>query len=194
MKFKVYLLSIFIYVFSISVLAEAAPVAMLKQVSSQMMSELDRNQGHINKQVIDNIIHKVLLPHVDLETMSRSVVGKDYWSQATPVQREQFKHAFTGLVITVYSAPLSSYNGETIEFKPVRDETGPRLQVESIVKRKNGQRIPVSYRLLQSKAGWKVYDFSVEGISMVSSYRAQFDSILQQKGMAGLLNRLRAGK
>lgn len=192
MKIRVYFAAFFFMIMSSAVFANAAPVSMLEGVSQQMIAELDRNQGHINRQVIDGIVHRILLPHVDLETMSRSVVGKTYWNQATPAQRAQFKNAFTNLVIKVYSAPLSSYNGEKIEFRPMRDSGGPRLQVESIVIRKNGQRIPVSYRLLQSGGSWKVYDFSVEGISMVSSYRSQFDTILQQQGMSGLLNRLRA--
>lgn len=190
MKIRVYLFAIFFYVFSISAFADDAPVQMLKQVSSQMIANLDKNQGHINRQVISGIVHNVLLPHVELEAMSRSVVGKQYWSQATPEQKQQFKNAFTSLVIKTYSAPLASYNGETIDFKPMRASGGSRVQVESVISRKNGQKIPVNYRLVQSGGSWKVYDFSVEGISMISSYRSQFDSILQQQGMAGLLKKI----
>jgi phospholipid transport system substrate-binding protein len=194
MKLRAHFLAIFFLVFSINAFADAAPVSMLKQVSSQMLSELDKSQGHINRQVINGIVHRVLLPHVELEAMSRSVVGKQYWSQATPAQKEQFKNAFTSLVVNTYSAPLSSYNGETVEFRPLRDDSGSRVQVESVISRKNGQKIPVSYRLVQAGGNWKVYDFSVEGISMISSYRSQFDSILQQQGMSGLLNKLNSGK
>lgn len=192
MKIKALLLSFFCSLICLTALADEPPVSMLKQVSNQMITELDKNQGHINPSLINNIIHRVLLPHVDLESMSRSVVGKQYWSQATPGQKEEFKRSFTNLVIKVYSAPLSSYKGDTIEFKPLRDASATRPQVESVVVRKNGQRIPVSYRMVQSGGAWKIYDFSVEGISLISSYRSQFDTILQQKGMAGLLNRLKS--
>jgi phospholipid transport system substrate-binding protein len=192
MRFKAYLLSFLILVFSFPTFADLAPLVMLKQVSSQMIGELERNKGRLGTQVIDNIVHRILLPHVDLESMSRSVVGRQYWMQATPAQREQFKREFTNVVIQVYSAPLSSYNGEIIEFKPLRDSvSASRIQVQSVITRKNGQKIPVNYRLVQSGGSWKVYDFSVEGISMVSSYRSQFDNILQQRGMDGLLQRLR---
>ncbi|MBA2654758.1 MAG: ABC transporter substrate-binding protein [Gammaproteobacteria bacterium] len=192
MKIKAYCLSFLFLLSTLTALADAAPAEMLKQVSNQMLSELNKNQGNINKQVVGGIINRVLLPHVDLETMSRSVVGREYWAKATPAEREEFKRAFTNLVIKVYAAPLSTFNGETIEFKPMRDSAAARPQVESVVLRKSGQRIPVSYRLVQSGGAWKVYDFSVEGISMISSYRSQFDSILQQKGLAGLMNRLKA--
>jgi len=192
MRIKLFLIFFCFVLFTCKAVADEAPVTMLKTVSHQMVSELDKSQGRINASVINNIIHRVLLPHVDLESMSRSVVGKQYWTEATPAQREQFKQAFTNLVIKVYSAPLASYKGETIEFKPLRDASAQRPQVESIIIRKNGQRIPVSYRLVKSSGDWKVYDFSVEGISLISSYRSQFDSILQQKGMAGLLNKLKA--
>jgi phospholipid transport system substrate-binding protein len=192
MKIKSLFLTFFLMLFTACVFADEAPVAMLKQVSAQMIGELDKNQGHITKPLISNIIHRILLPHVDLESMSRSVIGRQYWTQATPAQKEEFKRSFTNLVIKVYSAPLASYKGETIEFKPMRDASAVRPQVESIVVRPNGQRIPVSYRMVQSSGAWKVYDFSVEGISLISSYRSQFDSLLQQKGMTGLLNKLRA--
>jgi phospholipid transport system substrate-binding protein len=191
MKIRVLLFSFILTLFNFSAFADQAAVSTLKQVSSTVIAELNQKQGHIDKQLINNIIHRVLLPHVDLESMSRSVVGKQYWSQATPAQKEEFKRAFTNLVIKVYSAPLATYNGETIEFKPLRDAQAARPQVESIIIRKNGQRIPVSYRMVQSGGSWKVYDFSVEGISLISSYRSQFDTILQQKGMQGLLDRLR---
>lgn len=193
MKYPRLLLALVVMMVSLAAFAQA-PVQMLQQVSSQMIAQLDQNQGQINRHVVDGIIHRVLLPHVDLEAMSRSVVGKAYWTQATLAQREAFKNAFSTLLIKVYSAPLSSYNGETIDFKPMRAQNGSRVQVESVIARKNGQRIPVSYRLLQSGGGWKIYDFSVEGISLVSSYRAQFDTLLQQGGMAGLLDRLKGGR
>lgn len=191
MKFKVIFSSLILLMVSAVSFAESSPVSMLKQVSNQMISTLEAKKGNLNTQVIDEIVHQVLLPHVDLESMSRSVVGRNYWMQATPVQKEQFKRSFTNLVIQVYSAPLSKYNGETIEFKPMRDSaSNQRVQVESIVVRKNGQRIPVSYRLIQRDGSWKVYDFSVEGISMINSYRSQFSNILEQRGMPGLLQRL----
>lgn len=194
MKIRIYLTAFFFFFVSMAAFADAAPVDMLKQVASQMIAELDQKQGNINQQAVSNIIRRVLLPHVDLETMSRSVVGKQYWSQATPAQKEQFKRSFTNLMINIYAAPLASYSGETIDFKPLRAAAGSRVQVESIVSRKNGQKIPVNYRLVQSGGAWKVYDFSVEGISMISSYRSQFDSILQQQGIAGLINKISAGK
>jgi phospholipid transport system substrate-binding protein len=191
MKIKRYLFSLVFLLFSFTALADP-PVVMLKGISAKIIDQLEQHKGGINKQVINHIVHQLLLPHVDLEIMSRSVVGNQYWSKATPEQKAQFKRAFMRLVINVYSTPISSYNGETIEFKPLRDQSTARPQVESVIIRKNGQRIPVSYRLIQSGGSWKIYDFSVEGISMISSYRSQFDSILQQKGMTGLLTRLSA--
>lgn len=191
MKFKALIVSIALLMISVVSFADPAPLNMLKEVSTQMINSLESRKGNLNSHAIDQIVHQVLLPHVDLESMSRSVVGRNHWMQATAQQKEQFKHSFTNLVIQVYSAPLSKYNGETIEFKPMRDSaSNQRVQVESIVIRKNGQRIPVSYRLIQNNGSWKVYDFSVEGISMISSYRSQFSNILEQGGMSALLQRM----
>lgn len=193
MKIKLLFSAVFLFLLSTTAFAESAPVNMLKGVSNQVLTSLESKKGHINTQVIDNIVHQILLPHVDLDSMSRSVVGRDPWKQASTMQREQFKRLFTNLVIQVYSAPLSKYNGETIQFLPMRDSaSNQRVQVQSIIVRKNGQRIPVNYRLVQHDGSWKIYDFSVEGISMINSYRSQFSNILEQRGMNGLLQRLQS--
>jgi ABC-type transporter MlaC component len=100
MKFRLGWFGLFFMFLSLVVWAEASPVATLQQVSQKILSQLQQNQGHLNKESIARIVNTSLVPHVDLETMSRSVVGRDYWKQATPEQRQQFKHLFTRLVIS----------------------------------------------------------------------------------------------
>ena len=176
--------------------ADAPPVALLKQVSAQMLASLDKSKDKIRSdpQIIDNIVRRVLLPQVDVDGMARSVIGRDYWTQASSADRQEFKNQFVQLVIDTYSAPLSSYSDEKVEFYPVRNfsTADTRAQVNSQIIRSNGPAIPVSYRLIRLGNGWKVYDFSVEGISMVQSFRSQFAGPLQQGGLANLLKQLRA--
>jgi phospholipid transport system substrate-binding protein len=141
--------------------------------------------------VIRKIVNQVLLPNVDLERMSASVVGR-YWRTATPAQRSQFEKEFSYLVTTTYASALSSYNNDKVTFQPIRGDFSTRqtLQVSSVIVRTNGQRIPITYDVSRGANQWKVYDFSIEHVSMVQSYRSQFADVLAQGGMPALLARL----
>lgn len=167
------------------------PVVMLKKTSDQMLAALKTTGG--SEASVKKIVRRILLPKVDVNAMSRSVVGRHYWKQANSSQRSEFKNQFVKLVIKTYAAPLSSYTNEKIEFYPIRgfNSADKRTQVKSRIMRPDGPPIPVSYRLVRRGDSWKVYDFSVEGVSLIQSYRSQFADTLRQKGFTGLLDQLR---
>lgn len=194
MKIRLWFGFLLCFMVSVALAQEPAPLAMLQNTSQQMLDALKQNKVSMksNSRVIYNIVDRILLPHVDLDTMSRSVVGRTYWNQATPAQQAQFKKLFTHQVVQTYSSALQSYNNEQVKFSPIRayDPSAGRVQVQSTIIRGNGQTIPVSYRLLNVGGTWKVYDFSVEGVSLVQSYQAQFADALSQGGMANLLTKM----
>lgn len=170
-----------------------SPVAQLQGIANHMVQNLEQNKSRLsNFSVIRGIVNRVLLPHVDLDRMSASVVGR-YWRAATPAQRATFKSEFSYLVTTTYASALSSYNRDRVQFYPVRENYEGRstVQVQSVIVRANGRRIPVSYNVVRAGSGWKVYDFSIENVSIVQSYRSQFASVLSSQGMPGLIDRLK---
>jgi phospholipid transport system substrate-binding protein len=122
-------------------------------------------------------------PHFALQEMSRIVVGRNAWNAATPDQRMQFAQQFKKLLIRTYSSALASYQDETVKFMPIRGGiSGNRVQVNSVILRQGAPSIAVSYRLIQLGQDWKVYDLSVDGISLVESYRTQFAAQISQGG------------
>lgn len=171
--------------------AAASPVDMLQTTTNQMLSALKKTENR-NSQSLYRLVQTILLPHVNLDLMSEQVVGR-YWAQATPAQREEFKKQFTLFVTRTYSTALSSYSNQTVRFLPIRGGVnGNRVQVNSTIVQENGQNVAVSYRLLSNGNQWKVYDFSVEGVSLVDNYRSQFADILRSQGMAGLVSNLQS--
>ena len=88
---------------------------------------------------------------------------------------------------------MASYDDDRIEFYPIRGGyTGKSVvQVQSVLIRKNGQRVSINYDVERSGDGWKIYDFTIENISMIQSYRSQFAGTLSQGGLPALLNRLK---
>lgn len=171
------------------------PLAMVKQTSNAVLNALKQNKSQLhNKQVIFNIVNGIAVPHFDLPDISRSVVGRNYWDQATLQQQQQFIKAFTRYVINMYSSALSSYTDETLSFQPMRDydSTQNRAQIYSFVERRNGPEIALNYRVVKIGNSWKIYDFTAEGISMVQSYRSQFAATLNRGGLPELTKQLQA--
>ena len=170
---------------------------MLEQTAQQIIGSLKNHQGalHHDPKIVHQAIRTYLLPHIDVEGMSRSVLGRQAWMKATSAERLAFEHEFTQLVIRTYAAPLAEYSGETVSFTPIRGNLDGRfVRVNSVIQRPNGQRIPLSYNLVSKADGWKVYDLSVEGVSLLQSFRTQFSNILQQGTMHDLLEQMRANK
>src|SRR3990167_6093828 len=192
---KILLSSTVVILFLVSQLCVAlsSPVNQFKNIANQMISSLDKNRSSLsNISVIRRIVNKILLPNVDLNRMSASVVGR-YWVSATSAQKEQFKREFAYLVTTTYAAALSSYNNDKVQFYPLRENITNQqtMQIRSVIIRQNGQRIPISYDVVRAGNQWKVYDFSIENVSMVQSYRSQFSNVLASGGMSTLLTRLK---
>ncbi len=170
--------------------AASAPVATLESVSNNMISSLRRNRTTIrtNRALVYRLARKILLPHVAMDTMSRAVLGRANWNRMNSQQKHTFKREFTSLLIRTYAEALASYTDETIQFYPIRGGVqGSRVQVHSKILRRSGPSIAVSYRMLRIGSRWKVYDMSVEGVSLISSFRSQFSAEISQGGIEDLL-------
>lgn len=196
MKNYLRILFIFITFSFISPLCFAitSPADQLQTVANKMVSQLEMNKSQLhNMSVIRRIVNQVLMPNIDVDRMSASVVGRD-WRTATPAQKTQFEKEFSYLVTTTYSSALASYNGDKVTVQPMRGDfvSEQTTRVNSIIIRKNGQHIPISYDVVRSGDAWKVYDFSIEHVSMVQSYRSQFADVLAKGGISVLLTRLQS--
>ncbi|MGL5743094.1 MAG: MlaC/ttg2D family ABC transporter substrate-binding protein [Legionella sp.] len=162
--------------------AQNSPIPMLEQTANSIIATLKENKSSLksNPNIIYQAVEAHLLPIVDVPGMSRSVLGRQAWSKATETQRAQFSKAFTRLVIRTYSSPLAQYSDESVQFLPLRSAANSRfLRVNSIIVRAEGQNIQLSYSLVAKNGQWKIYDISVEGVSLLQSFRSQFAEALQ---------------
>ena len=166
--------------------AQNSPIPMLEQTANNIIATLKENKSSLknNPNIIYKAVETNLLPIVDVAGMSRSVMGRQAWSNATNTQRAQFSKAFTRLVIRTYSSPLAQYSDESVQFLPLRGSLDSRfLRVNSIIIRAEGQNIPLSYSLVAKNGQWKIYDISVEGVSLLQSFRSQFAAALQNSSI-----------
>ena len=125
----------------------------------------------------------------DFTEMGRRALGR-HWTDRTPAEREEFVKLFTDLIARSYIGKIDHYAGETIAYTAERVD-GDEASVQSRVVTAKGSQIPVEYRLHRVNDDWSAYDVFVENVSLVGTYRSQFDRIIRSESFASLLRRLR---
>ncbi len=194
LKNKKNVLLVLLIFFCQQVFAES-PVIMLEKAANKVLNALTVNKEKIKAKpsVVNAIVHKYIIPEVDVYGMSRSVLGREDWRSASTKQRKLFTRNFVRLVVRTYSSALRGYAGEKVVFSPIRGGfEGKRfVKVSSNIMRSGGQNIPISYSLILKRGQWKVYDMSVEGVSLLQSYRSQFAQYLKESSINELIVKLK---
>ncbi len=135
-------------------------------------------------------LQRIAYENIDFETMTRLVLAK-YWRQFTPDQLQQFQDEFKRALTLSYSRRIGQLGREKVVILGERAEPLGDVTVQSRIVGKAGD-VRADYRLRQKGATWHVIDITVEGVSIVSSYRTQFQQIIGQGGPQQLLAQLRA--
>jgi phospholipid transport system substrate-binding protein len=125
----------------------------------------------------------------DFPDMSRRALGR-HWTDRTPAEREEFTRLFTDLIARTYIGKIDRYAGESIAYVGERVD-GEEASVRSRVVTAKGSQIPVEYRLHRVNDEWTAYDVLIENVSLVGTYRSQFDRVIKAESFASLLRRLR---
>lgn len=169
-----------------------SPQDMVQQTAEQMLGKL-----RAERQVIDahpgriyELVNEIVLPHFDFERMSSWVLGR-YWRSATPEQRKEFVEQFRTLLVRTYAKSLSSYTDNKITYLPFRG--GPQqtdVKVRTEVDQPGGFPIPIDYDLYLKGDEWKVYDVTIDGVSLVTNYRTTFANQIRQDGLDKLISSL----
>ena len=194
-----FLILAFISLFSVSYTAMAAPVsspiALLQTTSDQMISALNAHKSTLKSDPsrVFTIVDRILLPHIDMDYMSKSVVGRSAWMSADPQTRTLFTKQFTELLTRTYASALAAYTNQTVTFYPIRGgyENLSQVTVSSEIIQPTGPAVPMTYILLRENNQWKVIDFSVDNVSIVNNFKAQFASDLDQGSLATLTQKLK---
>jgi phospholipid transport system substrate-binding protein len=169
-----------------------AAADFVRDSSRQVLDLLKREDGHNVRRVRDQVI-TLVTPKFDFKRMTAYAVGKN-WRVATPDQQAELSAQFQTLLTRVYASTMTRYKNAQIEVKPNSSMNGNEAQVHSEVTLPNsGDKKPVSvdYTLYRGSQGWKVYNVSVEGASLVTAYRSQFDSEIRNSGVEGLIKSLK---
>ena len=168
------------------------PQTLVKDTTVKMFAKLKAEKQNLDKNpdLIYGMVSEIVLPHFDFITMSKWVLGKN-WRNASRAQKIGFIKAFRELMVRTYSVALLEYTDTEIKYKPLRDDVS-KGDVTVRTQAETGKSAPVTinYSLHKKKKGWKVYDISVEGVSLISNYRTTFATEVKQSGLDALIARL----
>jgi phospholipid transport system substrate-binding protein len=170
------------------------PQELVENSAKRMLVELDANRQMYRKDPakLDALVANVLLPNFDTEYAARLVLGQT-WRTATPEQRKRFVDAFYHSLLRNYGAALVDFTADRFVILPYRGDPGDTTAtIRTEVKRSSGDKVPVNFSLRKTDGGWKAWDVVIEGISYVKSFRTDFGSEIQQKGLDEVINRLEA--
>ncbi len=173
--------------------AVTPPQDVVQDTSTRMLDALRKNRAMIDREPgrLYDLVDQIVLPNFDFELMSRWVLGRA-WQQATPEQRRQFTEEFRTLLVRTYAKALLEYSNEAIRVLPQSEPAdGDEVTIKTEVRPKTGQPVQINYSMHLGKDTWKVYDVTVDGVSLVTNYRGTFSSQIRDSGMDAVIADLR---
>lgn len=187
------LLSILLIGASMNGRAEMLPPDELIRNTVQVLLELikqDERAPEASKKKLVEYIDVKVLPHFDFERMTKLAVGRA-WRSATPEQKTLLIAEFRTLLVRTYIKAITSSNVVSIETRPIVIPAGEtEVSVKTKIIRVAAPPLLVNYDMGQTANGWKMFDLTVEGISLVVTHRGSFAEKVQQTGIDGLIKSL----
>jgi phospholipid transport system substrate-binding protein len=182
----------FLFFINVAVAQDAGPEQLVQKVTDDVLAAVrsDKELAAGDKQKALKLAEEKVLPHIDFEYATRLAVGRS-WREATPEQKKRLVEAFRSMLVRTYSNAISAYQGQTLKVLPSRGKQDPEdATVRTQFVRAGGQPLPIDFQARKTAQGWKIYDIIVEGISLVLTYRSEFDAVVKQQGIEGLIKRL----
>lgn len=174
--------------------ADEAPDALIKRLSTEVLdivrSDKAIQAGDINKVIA--LVDKVVMPNVNFRRMTAAAVGPG-WRQASPEQQKRLQEEFKVLLVRTYAGALAQVSDQTIVIKPLRAAAEDKDVLVRTEITGRGDPIQLDYRLEKTPGqgvGWKIYNLNVMGVWLVETYRSQFATEINARGVDGLIEAL----
>ena len=193
-------MKIFPLIFSLLMLS--APVAvqaeivppdeLIKATVSEVLEVINKERlakETDNKKLLEFIDAKVL-PNFNFEHMTKLAVARS-WRTATPEQKAALVVEFRMMLVRTYSKAFTLYKDIKVDIKPLTvPANADEVTVKTVILRTGAPPVPVDYEMEKMPTGWKAFDVTVEGISLVATHRGSFAEKVQQSGIDGLIKSL----
>jgi phospholipid transport system substrate-binding protein len=172
----------------------SGPSQLIETSANVLLSGIDARRAEFHKDPtgLYELVDSTLLPNFDTPYAAQLVLGK-HWRDATPEQRKRFVDAFYKSLLYTYGDAMVDFTADRLKVLPTKvAPTDERATVRTEIKRSNGTKVAVSYSMRKTNGAWKAWDVVIDGISYVKSYREDYGSEVDQKGLDAVIARLEA--
>jgi phospholipid transport system substrate-binding protein len=171
--------------------AAGVPTDQLKGAVERVLKTLDdptlKGEARLGERRV--AVRKIANEIFDFSEIAKRSMAR-HWQPLSEAQKNEFVGLFADLLERSYISKIETYGGEKIQYTAER-ANGEFATVSTRIITKNGTEVPVDYRMIKRADRWLVYDVSIEGVSLVSNYRTQFNKIIQTTSYNELISKLR---
>lgn len=171
---------------------QLGPQQLVQQTTDKVLETLSHRRKELEKdhQLIYDLTNEIVVPHFDFVTIAKFVLAR-YWRTASKEQKLRFIRAFRELMVKTYAIAILEYNDNKIEYLPLRDDVSKEdVTVRTEFHLPGKPPVAINYSLHQRESGWKVYDISVDGVSIVTTFRTSFGTEIKQDGLDAVIERI----
>lgn len=168
-------------------------LAMVKESVSVALLDLKANKEKYktNPAALNHMIDTKMVPYFDTDVMAKYVLGKN-WKNATPAQRKAFYDEFKQLIMRTYSNGLLDFSDAKVTYGKPDNIRKNRTKVKVDIVNNSGKDFPLELSLRYKDGQWKGYDVSMDGLSVITSYRSSIGSEVAQKGIQAVIDEIKA--
>ena len=169
-----------------------SPEQLIRQTSDSVMAEIRSHTTTYKSdpQKVYNLVDELVLPHFDFAAMTDLALGR-YKDEVSAEQKPAIVAEFRQLLVRTYSSALFEFTAEEMIYLPMEgNEAEGMVIVRTEIEQGGGFPIPINYTLRLGGEGWKVFDVSVDEVSLVTNYRSSFARAIKKNGVDGLIKTL----
>ena len=171
---------------------DVPPDQLVKTVTLEVIDLIkgDKEIQAGNRAKLVQLIDAKVLPHFNFSAMTALAMGHS-WNKENPEQKKRLTEEFRTLLVRTYASALAAYAEQRFDFRPLRAKpTDTDVTVQVRVLQPGAQPVPIDYSMEKTAAGWKVYGVMVGGVSLVANYRTEFNNVVRESGIDGLIKNL----
>ena len=166
------------------------PGQIVKKTIDQVLTVL--GDSSLSEQQKQQFIYQTVSKQIDFNSMSRRILATN-WDVATNDQQAEFVFLFEKILLIDYWARIRNYSGERVEYYAVSIDREKYATVDTVIVREGTSvEIPITYRMELNDGVWLAYDFLVESLSLVQNYRREYQAIIKNHGIDGLIEQMKS--
>ena len=165
-----------------------APMAVVQNTVNEALAVLRDKASPLQQR--QEKLRQIVAQTFDFTEMAKSALGY-HWKTLNPQQQQEFTTVFISFIEDSYLSKLNDYRGQQVQFMKATQDGADYAQVNTNIVREGKDPIHLDFRLMQESGAWKIYDVTVDAISIIANYRNQFNRVMNNQGYDMLIKDLK---